>query len=351
VDIRTEFTRLLADIEAQMSEVLEQGDEQAKPLYEMLAYHLGLDSPTSPRGKRMRPLLGLLAYQSLTGDYRPALPGAAAAELGHNFSLVHDDIEDADMERRHRPTLWAIWGVPLAINAGDALIALSRLALYPLLDAFPDRRVLTLMRVYDEVCLALCEGQFLDISFERRPDVTVEAYMDMIGKKTAALIGAGVQAGAILATDDPAVVEAYRRFGYDLGMAFQLADDVKGSFWTSDESGKAEAGDVRRRKKTLPIVWALQHASEGDRRRLDDIYRTGIRATDGRGPSPVAEDSLTEPEVAEVLAILERSGAREHTLSEARRYRDLALEHLERLPCAPEGKRDLEGVVRAVIAA
>jgi len=351
VDIRTEFTRLLADIEAQMSEVLAQGDEQAKPLYEMLAYHLGLDSPTSPRGKRMRPLLGLLAYQSLTGDYRPALPGAAAAELGHNFSLVHDDIEDADVERRHRPTLWAIWGVPLAINAGDALIALSRLALYPLLDTFPDRRVLTLMRVYDQTCLELCEGQFLDISFERRPDVTVEAYMEMIGKKTAALIGAGVQAGAILATDDPEVVEAYRRFGYDLGMAFQLADDVKGTFWTSDESGKPEAGDVRRRKKTLPLVWALEHGSDEDRVRLQEIYGAGIKATDGRGPSLVADEPMSEPEVVEVLEILERCGAREHTLAEARRYRDLSLGHLERLPCRPEGKRELEGLVRTVIAA
>ena len=350
MDIRTEFTRLLADIEAQMSEVLEQGDEQAKPLYEMLAYHLGLDSPTSPRGKRMRPLLGLLAYQSLTGDYRPALPGAAAAELGHNFSLVHDDIEDADVERRHRPTLWAIWGVPLAINAGDALIALSRLALYPLLDQFPERRVLTLMRVYDETCLDLCEGQFLDMSFERRPDVTVEAYMEMIGKKTAALIGAGVQAGAILASDDPNVGEAYRRFGYDLGMAFQLADDVKGSFWTSDESGKPEAGDVRRRKKTLPIVWALQNAADEDRGRLQQIYVDGIRPTDGRSPSAVPDEAMSEPDVAEVLAILERSGAREHTLAEATRYRDLALEHLEALPCRPEGKRELEGVVHAVIA-
>ncbi|MGZ8475251.1 MAG: polyprenyl synthetase family protein [Candidatus Limnocylindria bacterium] len=350
MDIRTEFTRLLTDIEAQMSEVLAQGDEQAKPLYEMLAYHLGLDSPTSPRGKRMRPLLGLLAYQSLTGDYRPALPGAAAAELGHNFSLVHDDIEDADVERRHRPTLWAIWGVPLAINAGDALIALSRLALYPLLDQFPERRVLMLMRVYDETCLDLCEGQFLDISFERRPDVTVDAYMEMIGKKTAALIGAGVQAGAILASDDPKVVEAYRRFGYDLGMAFQLADDVKGSFWTSDESGKPEAGDVRRRKKTLPIVWALQNAADEDRGRLQEIYVDGIRPTEGRGPSLVPDEAMSESDVAEVLAILERSGAREHTLAEATRYRDLALGHLEALPCRPEGKRELEGVVHAVIA-
>jgi geranylgeranyl diphosphate synthase, type I len=351
VDIRTEFTRLLADIEEEMSRVLAERDGRARPLYEMLAYHLGLDADSGPRGKRMRPLLGLLAYQSLTGEYRAALPGAAAVELGHNFSLVHDDIEDADVERRHRPTLWAIWGVPLAINAGDALFALSRLALYRLLDGFSERRVLALMRVYDETCLALCEGQFLDISFERDAGVTVEAYLEMIGKKTAALVGASVQAGAILATDDAEVIEAYRRFGYDLGMAFQMADDVKGTFWSSTDSGKPEAGDVRKRKKTLPLVWALEHADEADRLRLLEIYADGIRATDGRGPNPVAETPLDDAAVAEVLTILERSGAREHTLAEARRYRDLALRHLELLPCPLDGKRDLAGLVRSVIAA
>jgi geranylgeranyl diphosphate synthase, type I len=337
VDIRTEFTRLLADIEAEMSSVLDERGGHARPLYEMLAYHLGLDGADGPRGKRMRPLLGLLAYHSLTGDYHPALPGAAAVELGHNFSLVHDDIEDADIERRHRPTLWALWGVPLAINAGDALFALSRLALYRLLeDGFSERRVLALMRVYDETCLALCEGQYLDISFERQADVSVEAYIEMIGKKTAALVGASVQAGAILATDDDEVIEAYRRFGYDLGMAFQMADDVKGSFWTSADSGKPEAGDVRKRKKTLPLVWALEHATDADRSRLIDIY---------------ADAPMTDGHVGEVLEILERSGAREQALSEARRYRDLALRHLERLPCPAERRAQLAELVRSVIAA
>lgn len=351
VDIRTEFTRLLADIETEMSSVLAERDGHARPLYEMLAYHLGLDADSGPRGKRMRPLLGLLAYHSLTGDYRPALPGAAAVELGHNFSLVHDDIEDADTERRHRPTLWAIWGVPLAINAGDALFALSRLALYRLLDGFGESRVLALMRVYDETCLALCEGQYLDISFERRPDVTVEAYLEMIGKKTAALVGASVQAGAILATDDPEVIEAYRRFGYDLGMAFQMADDVKGSFWTSSESGKPEAGDIRKRKKTLPLVWALQHGTSADRERLLELYADGVAAGDGPAATPVPDAPLTDEAVAEVLEILERSGAREHTLAEARRYRDLALRHLELLPCPLDRKRDIGVLVRSVIAA
>jgi geranylgeranyl diphosphate synthase, type I len=352
VDIRAEFTHILTDIEAEMSDVLEERNGHAKPLYEMLAYHLGLDADAGPRGKRLRPLLGALAYQSLTGDYKRALPGAAAVELGHNFSLVHDDIEDADRERRHRPTLWALWGVPLAINAGDALFALSRLALYRLLDReeFEDRRVLDLMRIYDETCLALCEGQYLDISFERRDDVTVDAYFEMIGKKTAALLGASVQAGAMLATDDAEIHEAYRSFGHALGLAFQVADDVKGTFWTSAESGKPEAGDVRKRKKTLPLVWALEHASADDRSRLVEIYRRGVGATDGRGGA-ASDAPMSDAEVAEVLGILERSGARAHALEESRRYRDAALEKIDALPCRPDGKRDLATLVRAVIAA
>jgi geranylgeranyl diphosphate synthase type I len=346
VDTRAEFGSLLADIEAEMAAVIDERGGHARPLYEMLTYHLGIDGTSGPRGKRMRPLLGLLAYESLTGDYRPALPGAAAVELGHNFSLVHDDIEDADRERRHRPTLWAIWGVPLAINAGDALFALSRLALYRLLeDGFSERRVLALMRVYDETCLALCEGQYLDISFEHQDDVSIDAYLEMIGKKTAALVGASVQAGAILATDDANVIEAYRRFGYDLGMAFQMADDVKGSFWPTTDSGKPEAGDVRRRKKTLPLVWALSHAADDDRARLRDLY-----ARDEAGASG-AEEPLGDQAVAEVLAILERSGAREHALTEARRYRDLALGHVERLPCPTERREELRSLVASVIAA
>ena len=344
VDIRVEFTREIAKIDGEMMRVLNERGGHARPLYEMLAYHLGLDGPESTGGKRLRPLLGLLAYHSLTGDYDAALPGAAAVELGHNFSLVHDDIEDGDLERRHRPTLWAIWGIPLAINAGDALFALSRLAIYRLLDdGFDERRVLELMHIYDETCLALCEGQYLDISFERLDSVSVDAYLEMIGKKTAALLGASVQAGAILATDDPDVVEAYRRFGYDLGMAFQMADDVKGTFWASAESGKPEAGDVRKRKKTLPVVWALEHGSDADRARLREIYSREVSAAN--------DEPMSDELVDEVLAILGRCGAREHASAEARRYRDRALGLLDQLPCPPERREDLERFVRSVIAA
>ena len=146
----------------------------------------------------------------------------------------------------------------------------------------------------------------------------------MIGKKTAALLGASAQAGAILATDDQETIDAFQRFGYDMGLAFQMADDVKGTFWSAEESGKASAGDVRKRKKTLPVVWAFENATDEDQERLRRIYAPRIRATDGAF-APDVDPLLGDAQVAEVIAILERSGARTYAESEARRCRDSAL--------------------------
>ena len=220
----------------------------------MVRYHLGLDGAGAPTGKRMRPLLGLLAYASITGDYDRALPGAAAVELGHNFSLVHDDIEDGDRERRHRPTLWALHGIPQAINTGDTLFASSRIALHRLTElGFSDTNVLRLMRLYDETCLALCEGQYIDIWTSEHDDpMSVELYFDMIGRKTAALIAASIEAGAMLATEDEEVIARYRGFGWALGLAFQLNDDLLGIWGAETATGKAPT-DIARKKKTLPV--------------------------------------------------------------------------------------------------
>src|SRR5437764_2607075 len=155
---------LIADTEAEILRVISRHDASTAGVYDMIRYHLGLDGSGGSAGKRMRPLLGLLAYASIAGDHRAALPGAAAVELGHNFSLVHDDIEDHDVERRHRPTLWAVHGIPQAINTGDMLFSLSRVALHRLTDlGFSDSKVLRLMRMYDETCVALCEGQYMDM--------------------------------------------------------------------------------------------------------------------------------------------------------------------------------------------
>src|SRR5438094_9390425 len=149
-----DIAALIADTEEEILRLVQDRDPSTHGVYEMVRYHLGLDGPGGSSGKRIRPVLGLLAYASLTGDYRRGLPGAAAVELGHNFSLVHDDIEDGDRQPRHRPTLWALHGIPQAINAGDTLFTLSRIALHRLTDlGFSDAKVLRLVRLYDETCL------------------------------------------------------------------------------------------------------------------------------------------------------------------------------------------------------
>ncbi len=328
---------LIADVEDEIFRLVADRDPTTRGMYEMVRYHLGLDGSGSS-GKRMRPLLGLLAYASIAGDYAPALPGAAAVELGHNFSLIHDDIEDGDRERRHRATLWTLHGIPQAINTGDAVFVLSRIALHRLTElGFSDAKVLRLMRLYDETCLALCEGQYLDIrSGEHDAEMTVDLYFDMIGRKTAALISASVEAGALLATDDEAVITRYRQFGWALGLAFQLNDDVLG-IWGREQATGKEPSDLARHKKTLPVIYALEHAVPGDRARLAALYADP-------DPSPAG--------IAEARAILERSGAQEYTRTEARRWRDEAIAQLDAAGVVqPAVREHLEQIMRSVISA
>ena len=333
-----DLTELIADTEREILRLVQDRDPSTHGLYEMVRYHLALDGSGASAGKRMRPLLGLLAYASITGEHRRALPGAAAVELGHNFSLVHDDIEDGDIERRHRPTLWTIHGVPQAINAGDTLFSLSRIALHRLTDlGFSDRTVLRLMRLYDETCLALCEGQYLDIAMSASDDLmSVDRYFDMIGRKTAALIAASIEAGAVLATEDDEVIARYRGFGWALGLAFQVNDDLLG-IWGPEQATGKEPSDVAHRKKTLPVIYAWEHAGPEDRARLGELTAVATPTTD---------------EVGEIIAILERTGAREFTRNEARRYRDEALAELDAAGVVrPEVRARLEEIIVSVISA
>jgi geranylgeranyl diphosphate synthase type I len=314
VQLPVDIPQLVTDTEGEILRLVSDRDVPTAGLYAMCRYHLGLDGSGSS-GKRLRPLLGLLAYASIAGDHRAALPGAAAVELGHNFSLVHDDIEDGDTERRHRPTLWALHGIPQAINAGDMLFTLSRKALHRLSDlGFPDAKVLRLMRLHDDTCLALCEGQYLDIwASERAEPMTVELYFDMIGRKTAALIAASVEAGAVLATDDEAVVGRYRAFGWALGIAFQLNDDLLGIWGEQALTGK-EPTDVARHKMTLPVIYAFEHASQSDRMRLEAVWQT---------------ESPDDGQVAAAVALIEQLGGRDYTRDQAHQYRDRALAELD----------------------
>ena len=335
---RFELAELIAATENEILSLVRDRDPSTHGVYEMVRYHLGLDGSGSPTGKRMRPLLGLLAYASITGEYEPALPGAAAVELGHNFSLVHDDIEDGDVERRHRATLWAKHGIPQAINTGDMLFSLSRVALHRLTElGFSDAKVLRLMRLYDTTCVALCEGQYIDIwTSEHDTTMSVELYLDMIGRKTAALISASIEAGALLATDDEAIIARYRAFGWALGLAFQINDDLLGIWGVERATGK-EPTDLARHKKTLPVIYALEHAGPEDRDRLLTIQAAG---------------APTSAELTEAVAILERTGARDYTRDQAHRYRDEALAELDAAGTLDAGARaGLERIIVSVISA
>ncbi|HEU0028970.1 MAG TPA: polyprenyl synthetase family protein [Ktedonobacterales bacterium] len=293
-------------------------------MYGQIEYHLGwratdLSPEEGNPGKRLRPTLALLAAELVGGlqAVARALPAAVAVELIHNFSLIHDDIEDGDEARHYRPTLWKIWGQAQAINSGDALYSLARMRIWelPRLGVEP-LLVVRLAERVDQTCLELCEGQHLDMSFEGQRDVTEAMYLDMIGRKTAALMSCAAELGArIGAPEDEALGDQLGAFGRALGLAFQLRDDVLG-IWAAAELGKSEAGDVRRKKMTLPVIHALEHAERADREALAAIYA-------GSGPA-------TDEQVAQALGILGRSGARQRAYGALREQLDIATAALER---------------------
>lgn len=240
-------------------------------LYQMIRYHLGWsEGPGGPpsaagkpavAGKRVRPTLCLLSCEAVGGDVTLALPAAAAVELIHAFTLLHDDIADQDELRRGRPTVWRQWGVGQAITAGDALYALANLCL-SLLDAdrLPAATIADVHRELNDAVLVVCEGQQLDLSYEGRADITVDGYVKMVMRKTAALFAAGTGLGAQIGGGALETVDALGRFGYHLGLAFQIRDDILGLWGNPAELGKPVGGDLRRNKRSLPVVHALAKA-------------------------------------------------------------------------------------------
>jgi geranylgeranyl diphosphate synthase type I len=230
--------------------------------YAMLAYHLGW-SDGGASGKRIRPLLCLLACTAAGGDWRQALPLAAAVELIHNFSLIHDDIQDNSPLRHGRATVWARWGAAQAINAGDAMFTLAFLAPHRLTElGVPAPVTLAAVEELTRTCLALTQGQYLDMAFEQRQRVSVAEYLAMIEKKTAVLIAASAHLGASLAGAEPHRAAAFHRFGLNLGLAFQLQDDLLGIWGDPAVTGKSAASDLEKRKKSLPVVYGLEHSEE-----------------------------------------------------------------------------------------
>lgn len=320
------LTRYRRAVETYMQSLLRQGEPAV--LYRMLRYHLGWEEPdgrpAAGGGKGLRASLCLLACEAAGAQAQQAMPAAAAVELVHNFSLIHDDVQDRDRERRHRPTVWSVWGDAQAINAGDAMLALARLALLNLRhEGASVETVLAAAELLDQRTLEMVEGQTMDIAFEKEERVDLTAYLLMVEKKTGALMDCALRLGALAAGAPAVLVEGLGQCGRLLGTAFQVRDDILGVWGDPAQTGKAAGADIRRRKKSLPIVYALWRP-EGEA-----IRRIYARA------------DLTDEDVGSVPRLLESCGAREYCEGVARERRDAALAALDRLPLRAGPAQDL----------
>ncbi|MBI2958353.1 MAG: polyprenyl synthetase family protein [Chloroflexi bacterium] len=330
------FDKYHACIEAELRASL---DASSLPLYDMLRYHLGwLDVHGRPetrhRGKLLRSTLCLSANKACGGDPGDAVPAAAAVELVHNFSLIHDDVQDGSEYRRHQPAVWKVWGVAQAITAGDTMYALAHLEI-PRLSCrgVAGSRVLASAEALGQACRSLCEGQYLDVLYERRSRVTMAEYMRMVSGKTGALMGAAARIGALVATEDQTLVECLASFGEHLGIAYQVLDDMIGIWEEVGRTGKSRYEDILKRKKTLPVIYGLTQAAAPASTELAAVY---------------SKDEMSLEDAERVAELLERAGARDHASRVVEQHRKLAVQELAAAP-GPAGVDELLEIVDFVL--
>jgi geranylgeranyl diphosphate synthase, type I len=321
-------------IEAELQRIVALANQTGvEEMHGMLAYHMGWEGEgagSEARGKRIRPLLVLLTAAACGGEWRAALPGAAAVELIHNFSLIHDDIQDQSPLRRGRPTIWTRWGVAQAINIGDTAFSLAQMALLELQYTVSPAVALRASQILQQTCLELTQGQYLDLSYEARGDLNLEAYWQMVGGKTAALLGACTQIGALAGGASEDLSQQYHHFGHLLGLAFQALDDLLGIWGDAALIGKSIESDLVSGKKSLPVLIGL--AKNGAFTRRWSV-----------GP-------ITPAEAPALAAMLEAEGARQETLETASRLTDDALQALEHANPHGETGAALTALARRLLA-
>jgi len=278
----------------------------SSPVTAMIHEHFGFGPGEIRRGKRLRPRLVLCVAEEEGATADAAIHAACAIEILHNYSLVHDDIEDGDRLRHGRPTVWATHGIAHGINTGDAMCAISYLALLDSVTHHSVDRTLAMTRTLHQANLAMCAGQARDISFEGTRIVTMEDYLAMIGGKTAALFGAACELGALCAGAPAERARAYAELGRTYGLAFQIEDDVLGTWGDSATTGKPSGADIAKRKWSFPIVWAMNEPASP--------AREAIVANYGRA------QTLDDAAVRDTVAALDALGTREVALAAAQQY-------------------------------
>jgi geranylgeranyl diphosphate synthase type I len=310
----------------------------APPMDTVGSYHFGwTDAEGNPvagaAGKGLRPALALLSAQVPGADPKTGVPGAAAVELVHNFSLLHDDLMDGDEQRHHRPTVWKVHGEAQAILVGDAMFALANEVLIE--QGGPE--ALRALRRLTAATRALIDGQAQDLSFEKRDRVSVAECMAMEGNKTSALLACSASIGAVLGGADDDAADALERYGYHLGLAFQGVDDLLGIWGDTAVTGKPSWGDLRQRKKSLPVVAALAAGGSAS-------DRLAAQLADGR-----TEGDESESELAERAALIEEAGGRRWTQEEAERQYGTALAALDDVPMDTEVRQAFIALAEFVV--
>jgi len=298
-------------------------------------YHLGwVDAdgrPAAAGGKAVRPALALLSARAAGGPAEVGVPGAVAVELVHNFSLLHDDLMDGDVQRRHRATVWAVWGASTAILVGDAMLALA----YQVLADSPGGHAVAASSLLGTATQGLIAGQVEDLAFEQRSSVSVEECVEMAAGKTGALLGCSAAIGAVLAGAAQPAVGALRRYGEELGLAFQLVDDLLGIWGDQAATGKPVGSDLRARKKSLPVAYALESGSPAA------TELAGWLAT----PGPDSDD-----EVRRAAELVEIAGGRGWAKAEAVRRLDAASSALGDADLDPVARDELVALGRFVVS-
>ncbi len=338
-ETRTVPASLLRARELVQPELRRCVDRLAPDLRTVVAYHLGfVDRDGRPSsgdgGKAVRPALAFLSAEAVGAPAEVAMPGALAVELVHNFSLLHDDVMDQDVERRHRPAAWALFGVGQAIVTGDALLVLAHQVLLEPLSPGREQASVALTRA----TARMIAGQAEDLAFESRLDVTVDECLRMCADKTGALLSFAASVGAILAGAEEPAVRALEDFGLHVGLAFQAVDDILGIWGRPETTGKPVAGDLRSHKKTLPVVVALSALSESSSSARQREQLVGF----------LSDGNLTEDAVMAAVSLVEMGGGRERCLAEADRELQLALASLDRAGFDPTVRTELAALARFV---
>ncbi len=273
---------LIAELQSAIDRELHDGLDQLLQDYpaeyqSMLHYQLGWvgeNSGLEAQGKRIRPLLVLLAAHACGVDWHKALPAAAAVELVHNFSLIHDDIQDCSQTRRGRETVWVKWGEAQAINAGDAMLTTAQLSLFRLQANLGPTIINQAVKLLQEACLKLTRGQYLDIAFEDQNDLPMELYWQMVEGKTGALLAACLGLGSLIGQAKESEWQGLMDFGSKIGAAFQVQDDWLGIWGNAEQTGKSTISDLVAKKKTYPVLLGIQN-----QKAFYDVWRSQVTVT------------------------------------------------------------------------